>query len=80
VRIILPQERNLVTLEGHKTVVGDGHAMSVTGEITKHMMRTAEGGLSIDDPVLMEQGTQEERKAFGFCSGLRDPAKVSWPI
>jgi hypothetical protein len=54
--------------------------MSVTGEITKHMMRTAEGGLSIDDPVLMEQGTQEERKAFGFCSGLRDPAKVSWPI
>ncbi len=29
VRIIPPAERNLVTLEGHKTVVGDGDAMGV---------------------------------------------------
>jgi hypothetical protein len=30
VRIIFPEESNLITLEGHEAVVGDGHAMSVT--------------------------------------------------
>ncbi len=64
VRIIPPAERNLVTLEGHKTVVGDGDAMGVAGEITKHMMRTAEGWLGIDDPVLTEQGAQERAECF----------------
>ena len=46
-------------LESHEAVVGDGHAMRVAGEIAEHMMRTAEGGLGVDDPVLTEQGTQE---------------------
>jgi hypothetical protein len=44
-------------LEGHEAVVGDGHAMGVTGEIAQDMMRTAEGWLGVDDPVLTEQGT-----------------------
>jgi hypothetical protein len=35
-------------------VVGDGNAMSIAGKITQYMMGTAEGGLSIDDPVLTE--------------------------
>ena len=39
--IILPAESNLVTLEGHETVVGDVDAMVVAGEITKHMMASA---------------------------------------
>jgi len=64
VRIILPAERNLVTLEGHKTVVGDGDAMGIAGEITKHMMRSSEGWLGIDDPVLTEQGAQEGAECF----------------
>jgi hypothetical protein len=33
--------------------------MGVAGEISEHMMGTAEGGLSVDDPVLTEQGAQE---------------------
>ncbi len=37
-------------LESHEAVVGDGHAMRVAGEIAEHMMRTAEGGLGVDDP------------------------------
>jgi hypothetical protein len=44
-------------LESHEAVVGDGDAMGVTGEIAEHMMRTAEGWLGVDDPVLTEQGT-----------------------
>jgi hypothetical protein len=59
VGIILPTESNLVILESHEAVIGDGHAMSVTGEIAEHMMGTAEGGLGVDDPVLTEQGAQE---------------------
>ena len=52
-------ESNLVMLESHEAVVGDGHAMGVAGEIAEHMMGTAEGGLGVDDPVLTEQGAQE---------------------
>ncbi len=64
VRIILPAEGNLVTLEGHETVVGDGDAMGVAGEIAQHMMGSAEGWLGIDDPVLTEQGAQEGAERF----------------
>jgi hypothetical protein len=38
VGIILPAETNLVMLESHKAMVGDGHAMGVAGEIAEHMM------------------------------------------
>jgi hypothetical protein len=54
VRIILPAEGDLIMLEGHKAVVGDGNAMGIASQITQHMMGTAEGGLGIDDPVLSE--------------------------
>ena len=59
VGIILPTESNLVMVESHEAVVGDGHAMGVAGEIAEHRMGTAEGGLGVDDPVLTEQGAQE---------------------
>ena len=51
-------------LEGHEAVVGDGHAMGVTGEIAEHMMGTAEGWLGVDDPFLTEQGAQEGAERF----------------
>ena len=40
VGIIFPTESNLVILEGHEAVVGDGDAIGVAGEIAEHMMRT----------------------------------------
>jgi hypothetical protein len=30
--------------------------MGIAGEIAEHMMRTAEGGLGVDHPILTEQG------------------------
>jgi hypothetical protein len=33
-------------------VVGDGDTVSVAPEVTDHLLRAAEGGLGIDDPVL----------------------------
>jgi hypothetical protein len=44
VGIILPAESNLIMLESHEAVVGDGYAMGVAGEIAEDMMGTAEGG------------------------------------
>lgn len=64
VGIILPAETHLVMLEGHDAMVGDGHAMGVTGEIAEHMMRTAKGWLGVNHPVLTEEGTQERAKRF----------------
>jgi hypothetical protein len=64
VGIILPTESNLVMLESHEAVVGDGHAMGVAGEIAEYMMGAAEGGLGVDDPVLTELGAQEGAERF----------------
>jgi hypothetical protein len=58
-------------LESHEAVVGDGHAMGVTGEIAEHMMRTAEGWLGVDDPVLTEQGAQEGAEGLLVGQGLK---------
>lgn len=57
--IVPPAEGDLVMLESQQTVVRDGHAMGVAGEITQHMVGAAERWLGIDHPVLTEQGTQE---------------------
>ena len=59
VGIVLPTESNLVMVESHEAVVGDGHAMGVAGEIAEHRMGTAEGWLGVDDPVVTEQRAQE---------------------
>jgi hypothetical protein len=50
VRIILPAEGNLVMLEGHKPVVGDGDTMGVAGEVTQHMMRSG-NKLAAENPT-----------------------------
>jgi len=62
-------------LESYEAVVGDGDAMGIAGEIAEHMMRTAEGGLGVDDPVLPEQGTQEGAERLFLGQGLKSPGE-----
>jgi hypothetical protein len=64
VGVISPAEGDLMVGEGDQAMVGDGDAMSVAGEIAEDMMRAAERGFGIDDPVLTEQGTQESAEGF----------------
>jgi hypothetical protein len=71
VGIILPAESNLVMLESHEAMVGDGYTMGIAGEIAEHMMGTAERGLGVDDRVLTEQGTQEGAECFLLGQGLK---------
>ena len=73
--IILPAKSNLILCESHEAVVGDGHAMGVAGEIAEHMMRTAEGWLGVDDPVLTEQGAQERVEGLLVGKGLKSSSE-----
>jgi hypothetical protein len=74
--VILPAEGNLVLVEGHETVVGNSHAMGVAGEITQHMLGTAERRLGIDDPVLPEQGAQEGTEGRLVIEGLESSGET----
>jgi hypothetical protein len=78
--IVLPAEGNLVMLEGHETMVGNGHPMGVAGEIAQHMMGTAEGWFGIDDPVLPEQGAQEGAEGLLIFEGLERSRKNKLPL
>ena len=52
VRIVLPQEGDLVMVKGHEAVVADGNAMGVAGQISQHVVRATKRRLSVDDPLL----------------------------
>ena len=58
VRGISPAEGDVVLLQGDQSAVGDGDAVSVTAEIAQRVLRSAEGRLGIDDPVVAEQGSE----------------------
>jgi hypothetical protein len=63
VRIVFPTKRDPLILERHQSMVGDGDAVRIAGEIVQNMLRTAEGWLDIDDPVLLEELSKELAKA-----------------
>jgi hypothetical protein len=52
VGIVFPAKGHVVTIEAKETLVADGHAMSVTAEVTKDTFGLAKSGLGINDPVL----------------------------
>jgi hypothetical protein len=54
VRGISPAEGDFAIGQSDEPAVGDGDAMSVSAEIAQHMLRSSEGPLGIDDPVLAE--------------------------
>src|SRR5580704_16603334 len=59
VRIVLPTERHVGIGHLDKTMVGDGDAMRVAGQIVQYVFGAAERFLRVDHPVLAEQYTQE---------------------
>ena len=52
VGVILPAKGDALLVEGQQAMIGNGHAMGVAAEIAQHLHGSAEGGLSIDDPVM----------------------------
>ena len=63
-RIVPPTKTDVAAIKGNETVVGDGDTVSVAPEVTDHLLRAAEGGLGIDDPVLAKQRSEKRREAL----------------
>ena len=57
--IVSPAEGDAIVLEGHETMVGDGDAMCVAGQIVENVFGAAEGWLGVDDPVLLAELPEE---------------------
>lgn len=68
--IVPPTKRDVAAIEGNEPVVGDGDTVGVAPEVTDDLLRTAEGGLGIDDPVLTKQCSKKCREALGFFQML----------
>ena len=55
---VAPAESDVAIGESNQPAVGDGDTMGVCAEIAQHMLRAAEGGLGVDDPVVTELYSQ----------------------
>lgn len=68
--VVFPAKRDLIILERHQSMVGDGDAVRIAGEIVQNMLGTAEGWFGIDDPVLLEELSEELAEATWFSKTL----------
>jgi len=55
---VTPAEAYPVAIQGDQSVVGNRDAMRVRAEIAQDVLRTSEGALGIDHPVMAEQSSQ----------------------
>ena len=67
VSVVLPAEGDLAVGNGDETVIGDGDAMGIAGQVVQHMLRPSEGAFRVDHPVLAKERPEESMK--GFLSG-----------
>jgi hypothetical protein len=62
--VVLPKEGDALFLERQETMVGDGDAVSVSGEIVENVFRSTEGSFRMDNPLLGEELAQELPEAL----------------
>jgi hypothetical protein len=65
--IILPTEGDLAVGNGQESVIGDGNAVRITGQVVEHMLWSSEGSFSVDHPILTKERPEEGME--GFLSG-----------
>ena len=53
-----PAKGDVALGESNQPVVGDGDAVGVSAEIAQRVLRSAEGPLGVNDPVMPEQGSK----------------------
>src|SRR5258708_4270731 len=66
VRGVSPAEGDVALLKGDESAVGDGDAVGVAAEIAQRVLRSPEGRLGVDDPVVAEQGSEPCGEASWF--------------
>jgi hypothetical protein len=64
--VILVTEGHLAVLQGDEPVIGDGHAMRITGQILQDMLGGLEGLFRIDHPLLVTQRGEETPPGWGL--------------
>ena len=70
VRRIAPTKGDLVVGQRYQSMVGDGDAVRIAGEIVQNMFRTSEGWLGVDHPVFAEEESQERVESAGLSKTL----------
>jgi len=70
VGIISPAEGHAIIFKRHETMVGDGNAMGVAGQVVENMFGTSEGWLGVDHPVFAEEESQERAESAGLSKTL----------
>jgi len=68
--VILPEEGDLVVVQGQEAVIADGDAMGVASQIGQHVVWATKGRLGVDDPLLAEKWPQECAKDLFLFQGL----------
>jgi hypothetical protein len=68
--VILPEEGDLVVVQGQEAVVADGDTMGVAGQISQHVVWAPKRPLGIDDPLLAKKWPQECVKGLFLLQGL----------
>ena len=74
VSVILPAKCHKAIGEVNDSMIGDGDAMGVAGQVMKSMLRAAERRFGIHDPILTEKRTKEGAE----CRFLRKRLKTAW--
>jgi len=62
VRVVFPAKGDFAVLHADETVVGNGDAVCVAGQIVQHVFRSAERLPHIDHPLVAVERMQEARK------------------
>ena len=71
--VVLPAEGDVTVVHRQQSVVGDGHAMRVAGQILQDMFRPSERCFGVDDPVLPEESAEDVTAAA--ARGLKLPRR-----
>src|SRR5271169_575945 len=66
VSIVTPSERNLAILNLQDAVIADGDPVSISAQILKDSLGTAERRLAIDDPLFVIERTSEPLEGTGL--------------
>jgi hypothetical protein len=80
VAVVGPGEGDLAVLKGQDALVADGDAVGVATEVFQHAGRSAKGGLSVNHPFLIFQGSQEAGKGARVAQGLELSEKLQGAI
>jgi hypothetical protein len=64
--VVRPTEGDSILLERNEAMVGDSDAVGITSQVVENMLRSPEGWLGIDDPLLGKQLMQELAESLGL--------------